>query len=48
MEEILENKGDGLDEWANEIEERINEGEYQGENAEEVCKELINELCDIL
>lgn len=48
VEEVLENKGDGLDEWASEIEERINDGEYQGKSTEEVRKELINELCNIL
>lgn len=48
VEEVLENKGDGLDEWVSEIEERINDGEYQDKSTEEVRKELINELCDIL
>lgn len=48
IEEVLESKGDGLDEWVSEIEERINDGEYQGKSAEAVRKELINELSDIL
>lgn len=48
LEEILENKGDGLDEWVVDIQERIDDGEYQGKSTEEIRKELIIELCDIL
>ena len=48
IEEVLESKGDGLDEWAVDIQERIDDGEYQGKSTEEIRKELINELCDIL
>lgn len=48
VEEVLESKGDVLDEWAVDIQERIDDGEYQGKSTEEIRKELINELCDIL
>lgn len=48
LEEVLESKGNGLDEWVVDIQERIDDGEYQDKSTEEIRKELINELCDIL
>lgn len=48
LEEVLESKGNGLDEWVIDIQERIDDGEYQDKSTEEIRKELINELCDIL
>lgn len=48
VEDVLEVKGNGLDDWTGEIKERINDGEFQDRSTNEVCKELLNEICDFV
>lgn len=48
IEDILETKGNGLDNWIGIIEGCINDGEFQDKSTDEVCKELTNEICDFL
>ena len=44
VEDILEGKGCGFDEWVSDIAERINDNEFQGYTNEEICKKLIHEM----
>lgn len=45
IEDILEGKGCGFDEWVSDIIDRIKDNEFQGYTNEEICKKLIGEMC---
>ena len=44
LEDVLEWKGDDFDNWVAEIEERVNDNEFENKSIEEICKELTGEL----
>ena len=44
VEDILEGKGCGFDEWVSDIKDRINDNEFQGYTNEEILKKLIHEM----
>lgn len=44
VEDILEGKGYGFDEWVSDIKDRINDNEFQGYTNEEILKKLIHEM----
>lgn len=44
VEDILEGKGCGFDEWVSDIKDRINDNEFQGYTNEEILKILIHEM----
>ena len=44
VEDILEGKGYGFDEWVSDIKDRINDNEFQGYTNEEILKKLIHEI----
>lgn len=46
IQNILEEKGCGFDEWVNDIIDRINDNEFQGYTNEEIYKKLVNEIYD--
>lgn len=48
LESLLESKGEEFEDWAVDIEERINDNEFQHKSTEEICKELITEMCNTL
>lgn len=48
LDNILEEKGCNFDDWIKELEEKMNDGEFQNSNNEEICKALINDLCDTI
>lgn len=44
IENILEEKGCGFNDWISEIKDRINDNEFQNDTNEEICKRLIDEM----
>lgn len=44
IEDILEDKGCGFDEWVSDITDRIKDNEFQNDTNEEICKKLIGEM----
>ena len=44
VEDILEGKGYGFDEWVSDIKDRINDNEFKGYTNEEILKKLIHEM----
>lgn len=45
LDDILEDKGCGFNDWISDIKERMNEDEFFGDSVEEICKNLIEEMC---
>lgn len=48
LDNIMEDKGCSFDDWISEIEERMKDGEFQNGSEKEICKELINDMCNFL
>lgn len=48
VEEILEVKGCGFDEWVDDIKERMEDDEFHSESVEEICKKLKGEMYNTL